>query len=209
MSSYTDLITEFCECLIHTTLYTRCIYPKNLFDIRKLYGIAVWQTRHPDINTYIRRVLNNANPLVEQNLLQELIFRISNKDNIPIDDLHIKLSIDVKKLNTINNDLIAILQDEFRSVILRTAMLNEQIGYAPKDCNWAIIAVTKPVIDEANSEIIQQSLTSGEWYADNFQPSIEDENLSIIPIRYFNTNGVNLEVVCKTPKKIPAFMSES
>lgn len=38
------------------------------------YGMSVWQCRHADVNTFIRRVLANTKPLVESNVLQKVSF---------------------------------------------------------------------------------------------------------------------------------------
>jgi hypothetical protein len=60
-----DLV-EFVECAIQLILYTRKIYPSNVFEQRKYLDVTVWQSRHPDINGYIRRVMDNARPLIEK-----------------------------------------------------------------------------------------------------------------------------------------------
>ena len=61
-----EALTEFLECSIHSILYVRGIYPAALFEQRQYLGVSVWQSRHPDINTYVRRVLDNAKPLLAQ-----------------------------------------------------------------------------------------------------------------------------------------------
>ena len=61
-----NMIGEFAECAIHSILYVRHIYPAVLFEQRRFHGVTVWQSRHPDINSYIRRVVNNMKPLLEQ-----------------------------------------------------------------------------------------------------------------------------------------------
>ena len=57
---------DFLECSIHTILYIRKIYPSALFEQRRYQNITVWQSRHPEINTYVKRVLENAKPLISQ-----------------------------------------------------------------------------------------------------------------------------------------------
>lgn len=41
------------EVAIHTILYTRQIYPADLFIRRKKYDTPVFQSRHPALNEYI------------------------------------------------------------------------------------------------------------------------------------------------------------
>lgn len=65
-SSLADHVLEFLECAIHSILYLRNIYPEYLFEQRRYLGILVWKSRHPDINIYVRRVLNNSKVLIEK-----------------------------------------------------------------------------------------------------------------------------------------------
>lgn len=60
-----NYLTEFIECSIHSILYVRGIYPAVLFEQRMYLGVSVWQSRHPEINTYIRRVIDNVQPLIK------------------------------------------------------------------------------------------------------------------------------------------------
>lgn len=45
------------EVAIHTILCVRRIYPTDLFAQRKKYDAPVYQSRHPDINSYISRAV--------------------------------------------------------------------------------------------------------------------------------------------------------
>ena len=49
--------------LFHSVLFH---YILVIFDQRSKYGISVWESRHPDINYYIQRVLSNLRFLIEQ-----------------------------------------------------------------------------------------------------------------------------------------------
>lgn len=59
-----DLCIEFYQCCIHTLLSTCKIYPDYLFENKNYLGIVVKQSRHPQINEYIRRVFDNARPIL-------------------------------------------------------------------------------------------------------------------------------------------------
>jgi hypothetical protein len=71
--SLLEEIVDFVECWVHSILYARKIYPAVLFEQKRYQEISVWQSRHPDINAYIRRVIDNLRPLIEQ---VRLIFAI-------------------------------------------------------------------------------------------------------------------------------------
>jgi mitotic spindle assembly checkpoint protein MAD2B len=64
--STVDVLIEFLECVVHTVLRQRNIYPPSVFEKKLKYGVGIWKSRHPDINSYITRVLTNARQLFEQ-----------------------------------------------------------------------------------------------------------------------------------------------
>ena len=59
-----EILEEFYEVCIHTLLYSRSIYPANVFEPRRYLGTLTWQSRHPEINAYIKNVLSNASKLI-------------------------------------------------------------------------------------------------------------------------------------------------
>ena len=61
-----DCLLEFLECAIHSVLYVRGIYPAELFERRMYLGVAVWKSRHPEINNYIHRIMKNVKPLIQK-----------------------------------------------------------------------------------------------------------------------------------------------
>jgi hypothetical protein len=72
-----EISFDFCHVFIHNLLYYCQIYPEYLFESRNFYGIIVKQCRHPQINGYIDRVLNNAKPLLYQVLFWEILLSIN------------------------------------------------------------------------------------------------------------------------------------
>ena len=78
--SCSDILLEFLEACIHQVLYARGIYPASIFDKRLKYGTMVHQSRHPDINGYVRRVLGNTKPLMEVGIVDDLVMAFSPED---------------------------------------------------------------------------------------------------------------------------------
>ena len=52
-------ICEFVEALIHQVLHLRKVYSADLFERQRLYGISVLRSRHPELNDYIRNVVDS------------------------------------------------------------------------------------------------------------------------------------------------------
>jgi mitotic spindle assembly checkpoint protein MAD2B len=52
-----DVLLEFIEAVIHQVLFVRELYSADLFERRRLYGIAVRRARHPELCDYISEVV--------------------------------------------------------------------------------------------------------------------------------------------------------
>jgi hypothetical protein len=61
-----DYVLSFLECAVHNILFVRHVYPEILFEQKRFLGVTVWQSRHPDINSYIRRVMSNLKPMLSK-----------------------------------------------------------------------------------------------------------------------------------------------
>lgn len=48
------------EVAFHYILYLRGIYPRETFSRKKMYGVPVWQNRHPLVKGYIAGLLQSV-----------------------------------------------------------------------------------------------------------------------------------------------------
>ncbi|KAJ1401200.1 DNA-binding protein, partial [Ochromonadaceae sp. CCMP2298] len=127
-----EQLLDFIECSIHCTLFARKLYPPNLFEPRMYQGVALRQSRHPDINTYIRRVLNNTKPLLEQGLVERVVLAITAPDGSPADYLTIKCTAEG----------LSLVAEELRGTVLRILTLDALMPPLPPDCTWSLLVVT-------------------------------------------------------------------
>jgi len=77
-------------------LFYRKIYPKEIFVKRKIYGILIYISEHPDLNEYLSNVLIAIKELIkeEQNSVKAINLIFYNRDKLPIE----KFVFDVIKL---------------------------------------------------------------------------------------------------------------
>jgi mitotic spindle assembly checkpoint protein MAD2B len=54
-----DLLLEFLEAFVHQVLCLRHLYSPELFERKRIYGVAVRRSRHPDLNDYIHEVVSS------------------------------------------------------------------------------------------------------------------------------------------------------
>jgi hypothetical protein len=52
-----DVLLEFLEAFVHQLLFVRGVYASQLFERRRLYGIAIRRARHPDLCSYVSDVV--------------------------------------------------------------------------------------------------------------------------------------------------------
>lgn len=125
-NNHFDVDLEFALVCIHTVLFSRNIYPFSVFQQKRYLGITVWQSRHPEVNSYISKVLQNAQPLFLERLVDRFVVAIDDRDGKPLEHITIKLS---REGNASMSDLI---QEEYRSTILRLGMLDRQSSRLPE-----------------------------------------------------------------------------
>jgi len=154
-SSLINEMLTFIEAAVHSILYCRGIYPSNLFERRRKYGMAVWMSRHPQLNTYITKVLRNAQPLFERGLVLRVLVPITGKDGVVRETYTFAFSnyaagptLDLRQL-----------QDAFRGCLSRLNVVESQLKPLPPpattgSCTFKIVIVTesdgKP-FDEVNA----------------------------------------------------------
>lgn len=87
---------EFLEVAFNHILYFRKIYPKEIFVKKKIYGITVYVSVHPDLNEYLMNILNAIRELIkeDENSVKAITLTFYNKNRLPVE----KFVFDMVKL---------------------------------------------------------------------------------------------------------------
>lgn len=118
-----DVFLEFLECYIHGVVFHCQIYPQDLFDRKKKYSVNVAQCRHPDVNSYIKRVLVNLSDLLNDDVVSTInvVLKTPTGQECAI----IGLSPTIKKKDAdITNDDVRFLEDGFRKILLGISLFD-------------------------------------------------------------------------------------
>ncbi|KAI9033163.1 DNA-binding protein [Hyaloraphidium curvatum] len=75
-----DTLLEFLEVLIHQILYTRGVYPSSMFERRRKWNVPVWQSRHPELNSYVRETLLACAGDLEKGRIARTHIRLIDRD---------------------------------------------------------------------------------------------------------------------------------
>ncbi|KAI5455015.1 hypothetical protein NCC49_002290 [Naganishia albida] len=73
-----ESMTDFLEVAFHYILYLRGIYPRETFTKKKMYGVPVWQNRHPVVKGYIAGLLQSVTREMKRGILERIIFIIKS-----------------------------------------------------------------------------------------------------------------------------------
>ncbi|KYQ53436.1 Mitotic spindle assembly checkpoint protein MAD2B, partial [Trachymyrmex zeteki] len=82
-----DILLEFLEVAFNHILFFRKIYPKEIFVKKKIYGITVYVSEHPELNEYLSNVLNAIRELIkeDENSIRAINLTFYNKNKSPIE----------------------------------------------------------------------------------------------------------------------------
>lgn len=82
-----DILLEFLEVAFNHVLYFRNLYPKEIFVKKKIYSTTVYVSEHPELNEYIKNVLNAIRELVkeDENSVKAVNLVFYNRTKQPIE----------------------------------------------------------------------------------------------------------------------------
>lgn len=82
-----DIFLEFLEVAFNHILFFRKIYPKEIFVKRKIYGITVYVSEHPELNEYLLSVLNAIREMIkeDENSVKTINLTFYNENKLPIE----------------------------------------------------------------------------------------------------------------------------
>lgn len=91
-----DILLEFLEVAFNHILFFRKIYPKEIYVKRKIYGITVYVSEHPELNEYLSNILNAIRELIkeDENSVKTISLTFYNENKLPIE----KFVFDIVKL---------------------------------------------------------------------------------------------------------------
>lgn len=204
MVNSTDLVLEFLEACVHQILYSKGVYPESVFEKRIKYGHQVFQSRHPDINSYIRQVLGNAHPLVDAGLVESVVV-VLNRDlggdgnrTVPVENIAISCAIAKRISTTLEGDKgdAMVTEEDPDNVVsdqilfdLERDMKNALIELMkmPKlpeenTHSWAIQVHTSKSsvgVDPQQDAVLRESLRSKEWKVNESEQAIPFSNNSM------------------------------
>jgi hypothetical protein len=141
---WVERLVEFLTVCIHTLLYVRNIYPESIFEQRRYLGMSCWQSRHPDINNYVNKVIDNSRSLIESNLVERFIF--ATEQNGKCKD-HTSIKCCFESEFEFDETYRALLEEEFRASILSLGLLGDLLGRSSEGNSTYLITEVLKLIE--------------------------------------------------------------
>ncbi|XP_076627651.1 DNA polymerase zeta subunit 2 [Colletes latitarsis] len=186
-----DILLEFLEVAFNHILFFRNLYPKEIFVKRKIYDTTVYVSEHPELNEYLKNVLNAIRELVKENetnvKLVNLIFY--NKNKQPIE----KFVFDLIKLqaNTREKDPYYLKTEEgLRTICLKLSVCEAYLKPLPEDSTFSIEIQTYETAHVALSE--NPHCEDFPWIIN--EDAFEMTNQKLLPLKTIKTDCLNLQM---------------
>ncbi|XP_015114783.1 mitotic spindle assembly checkpoint protein MAD2B [Diachasma alloeum] len=135
----TDILLEYLEVAFHGILYHRKIYPTEIFGRKKIYGAGVWISEHPEVNEYLKNVLEAVREALTADItsIKRLNFIIVDSDDILVEkfvfDL-LQIQIDATECDP----YFLKTEESLRTVCLKLSMMDSYLKPLPEDCKFSI-----------------------------------------------------------------------
>ncbi|WWC88379.1 uncharacterized protein L201_003290 [Kwoniella dendrophila CBS 6074] len=79
-----DAVISFLEISLHTILYLRSVYPASTFTRRRAHQVPIYQSRHPQVRSYITNVISSLSPEIYNGKLKRITVVIKGvEDGLP------------------------------------------------------------------------------------------------------------------------------
>ncbi|KAG5339535.1 MD2L2 protein, partial [Acromyrmex charruanus] len=196
-----DILLEFLEVAFNHILFFRKIYPKEIFVKKKIYGITVYVSEHPELNEYLSNVLNAIRELIkeDENSIRAINLTFYNKNKSPIE----KFVFDMIKLQAefMERDPYYLKTEEaLKTICLKLSMCDTYLRAIPDNSTFSIEIQTYETAHVTLSE--NPKCEDFPWIIKD--DAVEMINKNLLPLKDIKTDCLNLQlyVIEDTANKI-------
>ncbi|KAK9307130.1 hypothetical protein QLX08_002453 [Tetragonisca angustula] len=187
----TDILLEFLEVAFNQILFFRNLYPKEIFVKKKIYSICIYVSEHPELNEYIKNVLNAIRELVkeDENSVKTVNLVFYNKQKEPIE----KFVFDLAKLqanNTEKDPYYLKTEESLRTICLKLSMCETYLKPLPEDSSFSIEIETYETAHVSLNE--NPHCEDFPWIINEDAPEMINKNL--LPLKTIKTDCLNMQM---------------
>ncbi|KDE07819.1 hypothetical protein MVLG_01914 [Microbotryum lychnidis-dioicae p1A1 Lamole] len=216
-------LEAFLEVAIHALLYTRNVYPTNIFKQHHKYNIPVWQSRSPLVNEYVSKMCRCVGEELDKRSLRKIILVI--KDDGPAETPFERFVFDVEWL--IHDDMLGKdardfipaaggitrteMDETLRGFIVRVEAAKNYLPKLPKNVTFSVVLEMRDDV-EPQSLQAKRGIEPSEWYRAEARHSAEEAQglvSRLVPHQTTNLGMVQVQFLAEVLEKDPWASFES
>ncbi|XP_051175748.1 mitotic spindle assembly checkpoint protein MAD2B isoform X2 [Leptopilina boulardi] len=182
---------ESIEAAFHQILYYRKIYPDSIYSRRKLYGICIYVSEHPDLNEYLKNVLNALRELLKDDISSvksvQIIF--FNNKQIPVEKFVFDI-LDLKASDKEADPYFLKTEEALRTICLKISTMESYLKPLPENSTFRINFVTFESSHIGLSE--NANFADFPWIVDDVTKDLKNQQL--LPLKTIKTECLNLQM---------------
>ncbi|KAH8340566.1 hypothetical protein KR059_001263 [Drosophila kikkawai] len=175
-----DIHLEAMEVLMHHILYSRGVYPAQIFKKRRLYNTPVLVSIFPPLNKYLASVLKSARYLLARQELLCLEVIIYQKDNEPLESYQLQV-VSLENPGSKDPNLME-YEQQLRSAIYK---LSERVKHLPRLSHGrCLFKVHVHTFQDAFIRLSHESQYQEFPYLqiENFESQAPSQKISLLPL---------------------------
>ncbi|CAM9259090.1 unnamed protein product, partial [Pylaiella littoralis] len=208
-----DILVEFFEAAVHSLLHARRVYPQDIFERRRKYGVPVWMSRHPELNNYIYEVLLRAKTLMERGVVRKVLvcfFRdaAEHGGQAPVERVAFDVRVEEDGDGSVNLLNLQEVEDQLRSALLQ---IHKSSAHLPtrQGCTFALHVEAHEKEGEGQarrhdasqdgrgSSAVRSALRGGKWLlADSDAQAVlaDPGRRQLVPFKSVRGRGLALDI---------------
>ena len=184
-------LIQFFEIVTHVILYQRNVYPEELFKHVKKYGVGIHQSRHPELNDYIAKILiNGVYDFLQQGIMNKFVIVIKEKYSHSMIEKFI-FDVELNEIKKVNVNDMTVLHTKFRDLLIKLNAINSYLTKQndPKQVTFTIQTHTNKFDRNKYRKWVE------------IEPDFEDSNHNdheMIAVKSINTEQFKMNVMAVT-----------
>ena len=133
------MLLGFLEVAVHNLLFVRHVYPREIFERRREYGMAVWMSRHPALNLSISDALEALRPHLLRGVIEVIVLALLGPDGAVIEQYSFDVDLNADGgVGATYSDV----ETQLASALTRIALLEGVAQAVPAGTTFTLLAAT-------------------------------------------------------------------
>ncbi|XP_013117051.2 DNA polymerase zeta subunit 2 [Stomoxys calcitrans] len=181
---FNDIVIEALEVFINHILYTRDVYPAQIFKKRRMYNTPVYTSIYPPLNTYIYNVFRILRELLKARELECVQILLYKDDSKEYEKYNFKV-LQMLENKVCEDEFLMEFEEQLRSSLYTLAERLKNLEKLPSDCKFKIqIYTTQAGFVRLSHNPHYQEFP---WLRADLKSSEPRKSISLLPLTTLNT----------------------